>query len=159
MERRIDQYLAETRGGTVTPDTGQSHDFRLHYYAWVETVFRRQLRYSVIVAVHAAVEETLVALCEQAQQLARQPFSPHDLRGRGLDRFRMYLCRTLGVKSGGLSCSEQVKQLSIVRNCIAHMSASATLATISDHRRPAFLLVGTADGSTARRLVTEGDAA
>lgn len=34
-------------------------------------------------------------------------------------------------------------------------AASATLATISDHGRPAFLLVGTADGSTARRLVTE----
>lgn len=34
-------------------------------------------------------------------------------------------------------------------------AASATLATISDHGRPAFLLVGTPDGSTARRLVTE----
>jgi hypothetical protein len=33
--------------------------------------------------------------------------------------------------------------------------ACAALATISEHGRPAYLLVGTADGSTARRLVTE----
>ena len=31
----------------------------------------------------------------------------------------------------------------------------ATLATISQHGRPTFLLVGTADGPTARRLVTD----
>ena len=34
-------------------------------------------------------------------------------------------------------------------------AACATLATISDHARPAFVLVGTADGAVARQLITQ----
>lgn len=85
--------------------------------------FPRDLRYSAVVAVYTAAEQTLTRACNYVQERRDEKFSVHDIAGRGLERHTTYLERTLGLEAPlrGLASYEPVRDVQVLRHAIAHV--------------------------------------
>lgn len=92
-----------------------------------EYFFPRALRYSFIVLLFVGIEKQLTEFCKRLQKQRNLQIKSNDLKGDIIERSSTYIHKIAGLPD--TLDWQKIKDLSVVRNCIAH-----TMGNVEDSR-------------------------
>lgn len=114
----------------------------------IEYIYLRMHRYSAVLAVYAFLESSMNILCTDFEKKMNIPISVSDMRGEGINRFKLYLERLASVDFDKINPQwSNLKTLNKLRNCIMHadgnadkMQGSSKLIGLIDARSDLFFI-------------------
>jgi hypothetical protein len=128
--------------------TKSEEDLRLSYSREMHEaflVFDKSFRYSCVIAIYSLLESRLDWLCHRLPKIA---LNIEDLKGQGLQRYKIYISKAHGLPLPTKDPSwSTIDDLRVVRNFIAH--ANGRLVNISDEKLQRLRSITDIDTKTA----------
>lgn len=109
--------LAEHRGIEGPPN--ELEEIFEYYYPNLQ-------RRSILIVLFSFLEHQLDQLCQLFAKEQRLKIINTDLRGKGIDRTRLYLQKVIGLRLDGSHVWQEIKRIQKVRNVIVHNDAKLT---------------------------------
>ncbi len=137
-EQQIDESVKAYEKGRRGTDVEQSDDgypiVILEEYSGIEgppneleDIFKYYYpnlqRRSILIVLFSFLEHQLDQLCQLFAKEQRLKIIHTDLRGKGIDRTRLYLQKVIGLRLDGSHVWQEIKRIQKVRNVIVHNDA------------------------------------
>jgi len=123
-ERLIKEENAEYEKFLNDPDSyfelGPKFNFEHNHYANLSNEFPNTLRRSAFISLWSYFENSLNVLCEVYEFHRSLNVSYNEMKGKGIDRSKLYLTKIIGLDFPTSSNWDKIRKLQRIRNNIVH---------------------------------------
>jgi len=102
----------------------------------IESIFLHTFRYSALVSIYSLIETSMSTLCRHLERREYLTLKLSDLKGKGVERARLYLTKVCHITFPDSSHEwSEIQKLNKVRNCIVHANGNIERVRSSDKLR------------------------
>ncbi len=121
VQDQLVERLLTTDKGLTEEDESIEWQVLHGEHEWREEGVTRSFRYASVMLLHTVVEQQLRLIALRVYRKQGAQFSPEELRGSVIERYKLFFSRISNVALSSLDGSATITHLQKVRDCIAHV--------------------------------------